>query len=69
MRDRIMGMDGLGQSQRGPYGAQDVVELVDEGLNKMIRVYPDGVRVGCTFVTKKAFEKIASEVQEKWRTA
>ena len=55
------------QSLPGLHGAQDVVEMINsEQLNKAVRVYPgQGVRVGCTFITKEAVWFIVDELRRK----
>ena len=46
-------------------GATDVIHTHNGVLNKTLRIYPDGLRVGCTFVTKEAFELIMGKWNDR----
>jgi hypothetical protein len=40
--------------------AQDIIRMTECGLNRNMLVYPRGVKVGCTYITRDA-------VREIWR--
>jgi hypothetical protein len=56
----IQGKNQYVNNQRDPLlrGCQDVVAVFSGRLNKTVRFYDDGVKVGCTFVTNEALEAI-----------
>lgn len=56
---------GGGPGLRAPHGAVSVIEVVKGEINATVRVYPDGVRVGCTFLTMEAARRIAEMIRSE----
>lgn len=48
-----------------PIIQRETIDLVGGSLTKSLRVYDDGIRIGCTFVTKAALEYIVQRWEDE----
>jgi hypothetical protein len=46
------------------HGAAEVIHAKSHGLNTTFRVYRDGIRVGCSFLTNDAIKFIMDSLEE-----
>lgn len=49
----------------GFHGAREVIRLAEGKLSKAIRVYPEGVRVGCTWLGWSAWDAMVEQVNKR----